>query len=105
MGDGTNPENAEDQERNKRDEDRKLEGDLDAPDVEADKDRIGNQLPDRSNDINSEKIVKDGAHIAADPDHDHRRGQHVFHGLGQAGDEAAPRPHSCTAEGVGATRV
>ncbi|MCY1380842.1 hypothetical protein D9M69_686990 [compost metagenome] len=76
-----------------------LERQLHADHVEPDEHRVEGDPPER---LKLAGCLEDAAHVAADEEHDHRRGEHVLHVLRQAGEEAAPRTHGAAGEGIGA---
>ena len=105
MWDSADPEHEQNGQGHDGDENGKLERRLHTDNVEADEQGIENQPPDRRGDRNAEDAVEHGADVAANPDHDHRRREDVFHVLGQPGDEAAPRPHRRPTERIGTARM
>ena len=82
-----------------------LNGRFDADDVEGDENGVGYEPPDGGGDVDPGEVVENGAHVAADADNDHCGSQDVFHVLGEAGDEPAPRSHSRPGKGIGAAGV
>ena len=100
--DRADPQDSKRGEREERDEHREAESRLDAPDVETDEHDVAQKPPDR---LEPFRRLEDRAEIAAGEEHHDRGREHVFHVLGEAGDEPAPRSHGRAPEGVGAAGV
>ena len=75
---------------------------LDASHVEADEEDVAEDPIDR---LERGRRVEDRREIGADEIDDHRRRQHVFDVLGDAGDESAPWPEGSPRKGIGAAGV
>ena len=95
-------EEHQDRHRQEGDEDRELEREFDAPDVEADED---DEDADPPHPLPFRRRSEDRLQVGADGDDDHAGRDDVFHILAEPGQEAAPRPHRGTSEGIGAAGV
>ena len=102
MRNGADVEHGEAQQRQHRDDERKLQRLLDAEIVQSDEQHIA-RYPKRR--LHLDRRADDGGPVRADEEHDNRRRHHVLDVLGEAGEEAAPRPERRARERVGATRV
>jgi hypothetical protein len=95
---GPDHEGDEHADRKQRHHDGDHERQLDAAHVEADEQDVAENPIDR---LERGRRVEDRREIGADEVDDHRRRQHVFDVLGDAGDESAPWAESSAGEGVG----
>ena len=100
--DRADPEHDQDAEGQERDRDGEAEARLDPGDVEADEERVHREPPDG---LVGGVGLEDRTEVGADADDDDGRRQDVLHGLGETGDEGAPRTHGRACERVGAARV
>ena len=75
--------------------DRDHERQLDAADIEPDKNDVAEDPPER---LERGGRVENRREIGADEVHDHRRGQHIFDVLGDAGDEPPHGPKAVRAK-------
>jgi hypothetical protein len=83
-------------------------GDLDAENVDADEEDVVQEPPENDavpGSVGASQVDDDVVRQETHRAHDDRRGDDVFHVLGQAVDEAAPWPHRGPGEGVGASGV
>ena len=92
-------EEDQDRDSDQRHDDGDLERQCNAAHVEPDEDDVADDPPARLKPV---RRTGDRRHVGADEVDDHRRRQHVFDVLGNAGDEAAPRSEGRACERIGA---
>ena len=80
-------ENQQDSQSNERHEHGNPKRDLHPPDIETDKEHIRQQPPHRGKRLGR---LKDRAQIAANANHNYRRGQYILNVFPKPGDKATP---------------